>query len=289
VAADTVVLKITFHCPTISRPARKDRLETKADKRLISAQKQIIDSPEYTAIFNLKYQLQNWLAFRSNRSPLGFSTYLISLSMVGKINEKMKEFSKEYRQAGKRFVTVYRQRVDEIKDRLADQFNEADYPTPEYMEAGIWVEWQFMDFAIPDAQKIGEYLWSEQRERAQNIWQTAITEGRDALRETFRELVATLTTCLDTGVDGKKKAFHGKPVIEKLTTYLKYFSEVNFSDDKELERLVEQARGLLEGKDVEAIRADGYLRSSMYQDMRRLGNELETMVTTATRSISFED
>jgi len=288
---NTVVLKITYHCPTLTRPADKSRIQTPADKALLTAQKQIIGTcREYMAIGNARYRLGDWLTKRTLPSPFGWGTFLVPISMIEEVGEKVSEMAKEYKAAGAAFAQVYPEQIELVKERLADQFNPRNYPSPKYMADGIWIEWWFFDFEIPSKEKVGAELWEQEKSRVERTWEGAVDDIQAALRESFLGLVRTLSDRLEPAADSSRKAFRGGPALKKTLEFLDIFQRRNIVDDVELAKLVEQAKDILQGKSVEDIRSSSLVCEKLYTEMRSVTTSIATLIETSpSRSITFED
>jgi hypothetical protein len=293
---NVIVLDVVFHRAGIRRKADISKIDAKVtdeelatDKAMLGLTKSIVDSKEYTAAVKVTSDARAWLDRRSLPSPLKRGTYLVPLSMVDDVNVYLDEVDKQYRAKVEEFLLVYPQQVENAKVRLANQFDQRNYPTIECLRASFWIERRMLDFGVPSPAKIGQELWQKEKARAEQSWSTAVDEIQIALREAFRTLVAHLAERLEPNPDGTKKIFKDT-AIEKLVEFIDIFKNRNLTGDAELEGLVSQARNVLSGKRPESLRKNSSARGEVAGEMARVTVALDKLLVNASkRSIRFED
>ena len=103
------------------------------------------------------------------------------------------------------------------------------------------------------------------------------------------KLVQHMAERLKDGDDGKPLRFK-ESTVANLIEFLENFEFRNVTDDQELQNLVKQARGLLQGVGVDDLRSTGDLRTKVQQGMANLASELDSLMTrTGGRKFRFED
>ncbi len=117
----------------------------------------------------------------------------------------------------------------------------------------------------------------------------ASSEIQIVLRESMTKLVQHMAERLKDGADGKPLRFK-ETTVANLVEFLENFEFRNVTDDQDLQTLVKQARGLLQGVGVDDLRTTGGLRTKLQQGMANLANELDALMTrTGGRKFRFED
>jgi hypothetical protein len=103
------------------------------------------------------------------------------------------------------------------------------------------------------------------------------------------KLVQHMAERLRDGADGKPLRFK-ETTVSNLVEFLENFEFRNVTDDQQLQQIVKQARGLLQGVGADDLRNTGELRTKVQSGMASLAAELDTMVTRAgSRKFRFEE
>ena len=284
-----VVLDLTFHRPSIHRKANIQLVETEADKKMLGLTKALVTSKEYSNVCRVATDVRAWIERRALPSPLKRGTYLISLELVPDVYEYLDKAEADYKAAAEEFLDAYPERVEEAREKLADQFDPENYPTVKELRPAFWLERRMLDFGVPSPNKIGKAFWSKEKKRAEQTWAKATDEIQEALRSAFRSLVGHLAERLEPKADGTKKTFRDS-AITKLLEFIDLFKNRNLTGDIELEGLVIQARDVLKGKGGAALRKSAPLRGEVAGEMSRVLGALDELLENAPRrKISFDD
>jgi hypothetical protein len=286
-----VVLDVTFHRPGIRRKADISKIEVDADKEMLSLTKEIVDSPDYDACVSLANATRNkWLAVRCLPSPLKRGTYMVPITMIEEVSNKMDAVRAEYNTLADKFAEAYPERVEDARRRLKEQFNQANYPAQDAVRQAFWMETRFFDFGVPSKEKIGAIMWEKERDRAEKTWRGAAEEIQFALRESFQCLVSHLAERLTPEPGAKTKKTFQVTTVEKLNEFLDLFQKRNITNDVELEGLVIQARNVLKGKRVDTLRKNKTVREEVLGEFQRVNKALDKLMTDAPkRQIRFDD
>jgi hypothetical protein len=284
-----VVLDIIFHRPTIRRKADLGLIDAAADKSMLGLTKALVESKEYTEVCHVANETRSWLERRTLPSPLRRGTYLLPLTMVEAVNDKLDEVEKDFLAKAEKFLDAYPALTEAARVKLMDQFDPANYPSVNALRVAFSLERRLLDFGVPGEEKIGKALWQKEKERAEKTWIAAVDDIQDALRAAFRGLVGHLSERLEPNVDGSKKCFKDS-AINKLLEFIDLFKNRNLTGDAELEGLVAQARNVLEGKSPKKIRDRATTRGEVAGEMARVMGALDKLLENSPRrKISFED
>lgn len=251
---------------------------TDADKSLIHVSKSIIDSPELKAIEKMDGAIRRYLADLCLPSNFKSGVYLLPINLVERVDAQFIEFQAQRDTLVDEFVASYGKRRDEAETRLGSLFNSTDYPNQETIKGAFALNGQYVTFDTPASLKnIKAEIFKREREKADERWKDALEECRVMLRATMSELVDHVSDRLAPGVDGKKKSFH-HTMLGKLDSFMTSFEDRNIADDAELSALVNEARSVISGVDVKALRNEEGLREAFRSQVDQLKGKLDSMV-----------
>ena len=109
-------------------------------------------------------------------------------------------------------------------------------------------------------------------------------EIRTALRAGFVDLVSRVGERLTPSADGKRTVLKGS-LVEGLQEFLALFDAKNLSDDRELKRLVDQARALVDGVSPDDLRKSDDVRNEIRDGLRSITNAATELVEVRSRKI----
>lgn len=164
------------------------------------------------------------------------------------------------------FIKVYLDKIEESVRDLKTQFRPQDYPEPNQMASKFGITHRFVQFGIPDG--LPEELAKEQEEKMRKMYAEAEEQMSLAIAVEFKKLIDHIVDRLGDGEEeGSRKRFNSS-LFDNLTQFMDGFKNRNILNNTELEKLVEQAKGIvqstpgLDNKDrVEKIRDFNQLRA----------------------------
>ena len=270
------------------------QVEVDADKTLLRLSKQLLDSPELKAIQKLDSEVQGYLRTVAFSSMFKGGVYLIPLAIVEQVEAALKNFAERRQVLVNAAVDAYPQRTQETSERLGVVHQPGDYPSAKRFEATFTFEWQYVTFDTPTRLKaISAALFEQEREKAAAKLSVVADECRDAMRAGLASMVDRLVERLTPDADGKPKKFT-KTAVTNIHEFLASFELRNVTDDAELASVVEQARKVMAGVDVDMLRAkngdNDSVRAAMLAQLTGVANMLQPMVVDrGARDISFDD
>jgi ElaB/YqjD/DUF883 family membrane-anchored ribosome-binding protein len=149
---------------------------------------------------------------------------------------------------------------------------------------------QYVSFGVPEQLRgISREVFEQEREKAAQRMAEASSEIQQVLRETMARLVQHMTERLKDGADGKPLRFK-ESTVSNLVEFLANFQFRNVTDDGDLQRLVSQARDLLQGVKADDLRSTAALRNRVQQGMAEIAGHLDTMLVKAGgRKFRFDE
>jgi hypothetical protein len=210
------------------------------------------------------------------------------VAMVQTIEKTLEDFSVRWGVGVLGLGQVWDLRVREIEDRLRALYDGEDYPSWERVRGCFAVRWNYFTMNTPQVlQAISGKLFVREQAKATEEWNEMLEEIRGGLRLTFKELVDALVDRLTARPDGTRKKLVG---VDRLLEFLDTFSKKDVANDEELRVLVQQTRGLLEGRDVARLRKDQDLRELVQERMQSVKVVLDMLVEEApARQIVLRD
>jgi hypothetical protein len=293
-------ISIQENCLVLSlkmgRPGNKKKvstalIETEADKDMLSVTKLIFDSPEYKKIKNLEQNISGWLSNTCLPSFFKKGFYLVPLSIFELVMENLKAFQKEREELIDEFISNYPYRIEEARDKLGSMFDASNYLPSESIKEKYYWEIKILNFSAPEnLENISQALYEEEKKRVSDYWTMAKEQVDVALAESFKELITYMVDKLDCDEDGKPKSFR-KTGIKKFEDFLESFNCRNIGENKELEKLIDQAKEIANGSlSAKDLREDQDLRTYVREGLEPIKNSIDQMlIDKPKRKIILEE
>ncbi len=287
---NAVCLVLTLRKLGIKRTVREDVLAVETDRALVKVTKVILACPEYKEITKLDAQILKRLSSYTLPSSLRPGIYLVPTALLEEVDEVIVSFKETRDSLIDSFVRVYPQRVDEARRKLADLYNEADYPGVDTVKAGFLFECQYLTFDLPGTlSTLSERLLKRETDNVSRKVGQMLDEAKATLREAMAELVDHLMERLTPDTNGKAKTCKASTVTN-LMDFLDRFDARNLGQDFDLQKLVNQAKGLLSGMDPASIRKDDSVATVVREGMRAIKSQLDALlVEKPSRVYALED
>ena len=286
---NVVVLDITFHKWGNTRQGDLKKVDTQADKKRLKLTKTLVALKEYDLVTNYVNSIRAWLTAVSLPSPLKRGTYLVPVASVARVSAYLDEVGEKYKAVVQGFVDVYPALVRAAEDELKDQFVAANYDTADKVASEFYIDRRFIDFGLPNVDKVGQSVWEAEKARAEKTWASAIDTIQDALRMGFRDLVDHLADKLEPKPDGTRKVFRDSN-ITNILEWIDAFKTRNVLGDNELASLVAQAERVLRGKKPDEVKKTIGAGGGIAGEMVRIKTALDKLLVDAPkRRISFDD
>lgn len=228
------------------------KIQTDADKSRISASKKLIEAKEYDDIRTYLNELKGWCMARCMPSYIKDGIYVVALTEVEKFNAKIAEA--KTRLASDfvpKLVAVWPAKVAESEQKLKSLYDEDDYPTNGRLERSFGIDHSWITFSVP--QNLPESVKREEAEKLRAKYEQAQQEMVAALRLGFQELMAHAIERLAVK-PGEKPPVIRKSLLENFDEFFETFNARNLMEDEELEKAVEQAKGILAGQTAESLK-----------------------------------
>lgn len=263
------------------------RVETQANKALLTLTKRLIESPELRAITACDVAFRVYL--QGAATPFRPNLYLVAIGMIEATDTRARQWERERGELADKAADVFPAQVALMPDLLKDQFNPLDYPSQERFRASFWVDWRFIDLGVPNLlREIRADVFERERAKLARIGQEATDLIQQHLRGTLLEITNHLSGLLAPKADGRWSTLR-EGSLDKLNEFLATVSLRDTTNDEELKRVVRRLRALGGGLDVEQLREDTDLRTRTAEVIAASKVALESLVVEKGRAIVLED
>ncbi len=276
-ARKTVCIKVRLSTMGNTRKVSTSQIEADADKDLLRVSKHLLDSAELKAVGRFDGEIRRFLY--NICLPFEIGIHLLPVAALEVVEERLRKFATDRRELAKAFLAAYPSLCQDAAKRLRGLYNPADYPPVDEVAREFGFSWQYVSFGVPDQLKgISQEVWAQEREKAAQRMAEASSEIQQVLRQSMADLVTHMSERLKEGPDGKPLKFK-QSTVSNLVEFLSNFSFRNVTDDRELQELVSQARGLLQGVEAEDLRTTSDVRVRVQQGMATIAADLKGMLS----------
>jgi hypothetical protein len=253
-----------------------------ADARLLSAGKKILDvrHEKFRALTSLRSRIVSY--WRGLTLPyVENGVRLIRQPDIEAFVHTMEGFRDELVQAEAELNAVFDQIKSDARGRLGRLYNPSDYP-PE-VQGLFHVDWDFPAVEPPSyLMRLSPELYQQEQERVARRFEEAVQLAEQAFIAEFAKLVSHLTERLQGGPGEERRIFRDS-LMGNLTDFFDKFRHLNVGSSQELDRLVEQAQGLVRGTTAQELRDNAGLRQHVATEMTRVQERLEGMIIERPR------
>jgi hypothetical protein len=130
--------------------------------------------------------------------------------------------------------------------------------------------------------RISPEVYQQEQERVARRFEEAVQLAEQAFLAEFARLVSRLAERLGSEPDGQRRVFRDSAVTN-LLDFFERFKHLNLRSSEELDRLVEQAQGLVRGVSPQQMRDNGGLRQHVAAEMTRVQAQVEGLIVERPR------
>ncbi len=285
-----VLLSINLQKFSVQRKADKNKIETPADKEMVTFGKKLLDSPELRNIEQLDRKIYSYLQWDKGMKSLPFTfkdgIYLIPISLLLEVEHQLLVFLETRNSLVSAFLKVYKRQIEEAKTRLADQFREKDYPTLTQVASRFVIYWEKFILSVPESIKeVSPFLFQEEKQRIATQMQEALEEILVLMRQEANSYIKRLIGKLTPKKDGSYPSLE-KDSFERIKSFLESFQARNICNDKDLGVAVEMARQALQGVKISDLENNDLLRQEIRIEFEKASQVFSGLNITQTSKIT---
>ncbi len=284
---NTIILDIRCKKPTQTKRGSLNDVEVDSDKDSVNLTKEVFRSDHFKKARLEEANVKILIGKYSLKSPYRAGMFLLPTPTIDPIVEALKKAKERFNKHADAFCAEWDEIVADAKRRLRSQFRGRDYPSAREMRRKFDMGWRFLQLETPDKAVLGEVLYKQELQKAQDTWKAAEGEVIDALRTSMAELIGHLADQLKPKADGSKGRLSAS-VVDNVNDFLENFSKRNVLNDEELKTLVEKAQKVLKGRTVEAFKSTDS-RVLVSNGLKRVQKSLDGLITSSKRKMNFDD
>lgn len=286
---NAVLFTITLRAWGNRRKASTDVVDTTADKSRLHLTKKLLQTKELAAIYRFQRDTKDWCLKRSMPAFIRNGVYVVKLDMVEEFEKRLRAALEEQRE---RYIPdllgVYDASIKDAQRELGDLFRMKDYPAAGELARTFGIEWGWVTFGVPD--NLPADLRAEESAKLRQKFLDAQEEIVTALREGFGELLEYAIDRLKVEPGQKPKLLIKDVVKNRFEEFVETFNARNFLEDKDLEAVVEEARKVLSGMDMDRIKRSRGLRNRTAEAFEGLKKTVDGLIAERpSRKFSFDE
>ncbi len=270
----------------------KDGKTLTGEKDELGATKRLFASKDLRPCTKIISSVKNKLRSMSlggGERMFGDGAYLIPLEFVAEARETIRTGRESLTTNIESLVAKLPTLIEERRQKLGPLFDLSQYPTADQIRAAYRISYNFMSFGAPDRLvdvdvAIAEEAQAEWNERLSNAYEDVVL----GLRESAASVMHELANRLGAGDDGELRALRGTALrdVNDLLERLPILNSIG--DDDELAGKLARVGVYLKGVDVDMLRKAPSVRESLQKLAEQTAKQLDELVTTGKRAISFE-
>ena len=253
-----------------------------AEGTFLSAGKKLLDTghPRFRAVNAVRQRVRSYWTSISLPFPEP-GIRLLRQDALTAFQEQMHQFTEELNEAVSNLDEQYLSLKSAAQERLGSLFNDDDYPVS--MIGLFEVSWDFPSVEPPDyLRQLNPELYEQECQRVQSRFEEAVRLAEDAFLGELSQLVSHLTDRLSGQADGRPKVFRDS-AIGNLHEFFERFRSLNVRSNEQLDVLVAQCQGIVQGIQPQELRKRDTLRQQVASELSGVQAALDGLLIDRPR------
>ncbi|MCH9792727.1 MAG: hypothetical protein K0U82_18120 [Planctomycetes bacterium] len=253
-----------------------------AEGTFLSAGKKLLDTghPRFRAVNAVRQRVRSYWTSISLPFPESGIRLLRQDALIA-FQDQMKLFVEELNEAVSQLDEQYLSLKSAARERLGSLFNDNDYPMT--LSGLFEVTWDFPSVEPPDyLRQLNPELYEQECQRVQSRFEEAVRLAEDAFLGELSQLVSHLTDRLSGQADGRPKVFRDS-AIGNLHEFFERFRSLNVRSNEQLDVLVAQCQGIVQGIQPQELRKRGELRQQVASELSGVQAALDGLLIDRPR------
>ncbi|MCH9655806.1 MAG: hypothetical protein K0U89_18310 [Planctomycetes bacterium] len=253
-----------------------------AEGTFLSAGKKLLDTghPRFRAVNAVRQRVRSYWTSISLPFPES-GIRLLRQDALTTFQEQMHQFTEELNEAVLNLDEQYLSLKSAARERLGSLFNDDDYPVS--LTGLFEVTWDFPSVEPPDyLRQLNPELYEQECQRVQSRFEEAVRLAEDAFLGELSQLVSHLTDRLSGQADGRPKVFRDS-AIGNLHEFFERFRSLNVRSNEQLDVLVAQCQGIVQGIQPQELRKRGELRQQVASELSGVQAALDGLLIDRPR------
>ena len=251
-----------------------------ADIKSVSATKKLFDTshPAFRAATAVKTQaVEYWKTLTLPYIEPGVR--LLRRSDVDAFDVHMTSVRSELNDSVRELERHYDELVDQARERLGNLFDAGDYAAD--LDDLFAIEWEYPSSDPPEyLLRVSPQLYYSECSRVQTRFDEAVRLAEQAFADELGHLVSHLAERLTD--EGSTKIFRDTAVTN-LLAFFERFQQLNIRSDEQLDRLVADARHIVNGVRPQDLRDHATMRQHVANELTRVEASLDGWMTDRPR------
>ena len=259
----------------------KKKVKEALDTEWASGKKNTVNKDELKALNNLRTSIHLFVKSYTTPFPID-GINMVSFGLVERVEKELKEtFLPQFNELADNFCSKYPELKRQAREELEPKglYDEKDYPRN--IDEHFNLIWRFVTIQAPGENSL---LSPEIVKREQQKFIDTIQEAQDlalsVLHDELAKLVRHCVERLTPEKDGTPKQFR-KNTIENFQTFFESFKERNVFNNKELTKLVENAKKIISGVNPEQLRDDAPFRDKIRASLAGVSEQINNAIENA--------
>jgi hypothetical protein len=253
-----------------------------AEGEFLSAGKKLIDTqhPKFRAVTAVRSRAVNyWKGLSLPYPETGIR--LIRQNAIDEFVRHMTELREELEEAVVQLDEHYEELTLAARRRLGSLYSAADYPAS--LHGLFSVDWDFPSVEPPEyLRRLNPELYEQECERVRSRFDEAVRLAEAAFTDEFAQLVSHLCERLNGEPGGRQKVFRNS-AVDNLRDFFERFRSLNVGTNVELDRLVDQAQGIVSGVRPQSLRDNSGLRQEVATKLSGVQSVLDGLLVDRPR------
>jgi hypothetical protein len=253
-----------------------------AEGEFLSAGKKLLDTQHraYKAVTAVRGRIQSF----SRAITLPFpepGLRLIRQRDITAFDVQLTTLRAELAEAVEQLDEHYGELRSSARERLGSLYHAGDYPPS---LAGLFaIAWEFPSVEPPSyLAQLNPALFAQEQARLAARFEEAVRLAEEAFIAELSQLVAHLGERLSGQEDGKPKVFRDTAVT-RLREFFDRFAQLNVRSNEQLDELVAQARGIVQGVAPQDLRSQAPLRQRVATELAGVQAVLDGLLVDRPR------
>jgi hypothetical protein len=253
-----------------------------AEGEFLSAGKKLIDTqhPKFRAVTAVRSRAVNyWKGLSLPYPETGIR--LIRQNAIDEFVRHMTELREELEEAVVQLDEHYEELTLAARRRLGSLYSATDYPAS--LQGLFSVDWDFPSVEPPEyLRRLNPELYEQECERVRSRFDEAVRLAEAAFTDEFAQLVSHLCERLNGEPGGRQKVFRNS-AVDNLRDFFERFRSLNVGTNVELDRLVDQAQGIVSGVRPQSLRDNSGLRQEVATKLSGVQSVLDGLLVDRPR------
>ena len=253
-----------------------------AEGKFLSAGKKLLDTnhPRFKAVTKVKGEATKYWKESTLPYPEA-GLRLIRQSEVADFGRRIDRFKDELSFAVVDLEDHYDELRSAARERLGELFNASDYPAS--LIGAFAIDCDFPNVEPPEyLRQLSPQIYEAECQRVRARFDQAVVLAEQAFLDELTSLVDRLADRLSTDEDGKQRIFRDSAVTN-LTDFFTRFQRLNIGSNEQLDQLVQQAQGVIDGVQPQQLRDSQNLRQHVATRMAGIQSSLNQLLTDRPR------